>query len=257
MPFSLSRRDAMRFGAAAVTALNASLAAADTPALAGDRFTLGDADVIIRPINHASFVAALPGLVVYNDPVGPKSHYDGLPRPDFILITHEHADHYNADTLAGLVTDKTGLIVNPAVFAMLPNSLKQRATALANGETLKIGEFEIAAVPAYNITEGRLNYHPRGRDNGYLIALPGGRIYIAGDTEDIPEMRALTDIDIAFLPMNLPYTMDIDQAARAVAAFVPKVVYPYHYKGSNIAAFAKLVEQSGVATTPILFNWYA
>ena len=115
----------------------------------------------------------------------------------------------------------------------------------------------VEAIPAYNTTPDRVQYHPQGRDNGYVLGIGDLRVYIAGDTEDIPEMRALKDIDIAFLPMNLPYTMSIQQAAAAVSAFGPGRVYPYHYKGSDTAAFATLVGESGAATEVVLHDWYA
>jgi L-ascorbate metabolism protein UlaG (beta-lactamase superfamily) len=135
----------------------------------------------------------------------------------------------------------------------LPEELKAKATAIANGEKATVGPVEIEAIPAYNTTEDRKKYHPQGRDNGYVLTVDGRRAYIAGDTEDIPEMRALTGIMIAFVPMNLPYTMDIDQASSAVAAFKPEVVYPYHYKGSNVEAFATKV---GGAAKVVMGKWY-
>ncbi len=253
---SLSRRDALRLGAAVIgsgMAMTGSIKAAELP---GDRYMLAGTEVVIHPVNHASFVMALDGMILYNDPVGPVAAYQGLPAPDLILITHQHGDHYSPETLAGLVADRTRVIVNPAVFDMLPAGLRARATSLANGKTTKFGALTINALPAYNLAADRLQYHPRGRDNGYVLSLAGGRIYIAGDTEDTPEMRALSGIDIAFLPMNLPYTMTIEQAAAAVAAFRPEFVYPYHYRGSDTDAFARLVEQGGVGTKAVLRDWY-
>jgi L-ascorbate metabolism protein UlaG (beta-lactamase superfamily) len=260
MPLFFSRRDTLRLGA--ITALG-SLAAMTGPAhaadITGDRYVLEGAEVVIHPVNHASLVMALPGYVIYADPVGGAALYDGLPVPDLILITHDHGDHYDAETLANLVSETTRLITSPAVFDMLPAALKAKAQPLANGESATIGALAIHAVPAYNMTEDRLNYHPKGRGNGYVLVLAGGgRIYIAGDTEDIPEMQALaeTGIDIAFLPMNLPFTMEIEQAANAVALFKPEYVYPYHYRGTDIEAFARLVEQSGIGTKVVLRDWY-
>ena len=139
---------------------------------------------------------------------------------------------------------------------MLPAELQAKATAIANGESTTANDIAIDAVPAYNVTPDRLQYHPKGRDNGYVLAIGGMRVYIAGDTEDIPEMRALTDIDIAFVPMNLPYTMSIEQAADGVAAFRPGEVYPYHSKGSDIEAFAALVAEKAPDTEVLIRNWY-
>ncbi len=256
----LSRREAMRLATIAGAAAGATLVgirqveAAET--LAGDSYETAAGTVTIHPVEHASFVMATPGLVIYNDPVGAAELYEGLPPPGLILITHEHQDHFDPARLEALVSRDTRLVTNPSVYEKLPADLREKATALANGETTTVGEIGIEAVPAYNLTEDRLKYHPKGRDNGYVLTIGGQRIYIAGDTEDIPEMRALTDIAIAFVPMNLPYTMDVEQAASAVAAFQPRVVYPYHYGKSDLAAFAKALEASGAPTKIVLGTWY-
>ena len=211
----------------------------------------------IMPVDHASFVMTLPsGMTIYNDPVGGAAKYASFDAPDLILITHQHGDHYNLDTLTGIVGQKTKLLTNPAVFDMLPDGLKAKAERIGNGGNAAFGEVGIEAVPAYNITEDRLKYHPKGRDNGYVLSAAGRRVYIAGDTEDIPEMRALKDIDIAFVPMNLPYTMDVEAAAAGVAAFAPKVVYPYHYRGQDPKAFAGLLAKAGAGTEVAYGAWY-
>lgn len=256
----LNRRDALRLGAAAAAGLGPGMtlsANAQNPNRSEYDHALGSSSVSVHPVNHASLALILPDTTAYVDPVGPTSLYAGLPAPDLILITHEHGDHFSAETLAALAGDATQLIVNPAVYGMLPAGLKARAQSLANGEATSFAGLKIDAIPAYNTTADRLNYHPKGRDNGYVLNLMGGRIYIAGDTEDIPEMRALTGIDIAFLPMNLPYTMDIEQAADAVAGFAPKTVYPYHSRGSDIPAFAALVAKGGSGTKVVQHDWYA
>jgi L-ascorbate metabolism protein UlaG (beta-lactamase superfamily) len=242
--------------------LLASAAAATVPVIlpyaamaaahGGDMFPVPGGEIKVHPIDHASFVMEVPGLVIYCDPVGDPAAYSAHPAPDLILVTHEHGDHYNADTLAALAGEATQLVTNPAVFEMLPEALKARATALINGASATVGTIGVSAIPAYNTTEDRKKYHPQGRDNGYVLNLEGARVYIAGDTEDIPEMRALEGIDIAFVPMNLPYTMSIEQAASAVNAFRPKYVYPYHYKGSDPVAFAALVTGPEVKQGP----WY-
>jgi L-ascorbate metabolism protein UlaG (beta-lactamase superfamily) len=188
--------------------------------------------------------------------VGGAAAFERHPAPDLILVTHEHGDHFHPETLAALAGSETRLITNPAVFEMLPDELKSRATAIGNGEGADAGSVRIDAIPAYNTTEDRLKYHPKGRDNGYVLSVDGRRVYIAGDTEDIPEMRALTDIDIAFVPMNLPFTMDVDQASSAVAEFAPKFVYPYHYKGSDPQAFASKVAEAGKGTEVVQGAWY-
>lgn len=219
-------------------------------------FDIEGGQMVVHPVSHASFVLEAPGLVIYVDPVGEAAAYSQFPAPDLILLTHEHGDHFSAETLLALAGDSAQLITNPAVHGMLPDGLQSRATALANGERAEVAGITIEAIPAYNTTEDRLEFHPQGRDNGYVLGIDGRRVYIAGDTEDIPEMRALENIDIAFLPMNLPYTMDINQAVEAVQAFQPRYVYPYHYGESDVQEFASLVEASGASTVVILGNWY-
>lgn len=256
---TFTRRRALKLGAAGAAGLGA---ATIVPFVAhaqddGDVYETASGEIAIFPVSHASFVMKTPNMVIYVDPVGGADAYSQHPAPDLILITHEHGDHYDAETLAGLVEEGTQLVTNPAVFDMLPADLKGRAVAIANGENTTVGEMSINAIPAYNTTEERLQYHPEGRDNGYVLGIGGRRIYIAGDTEDIPEMRALEDIFIAFVPMNLPYTMDVEQAASGVAAFAPTYVYPYHYRGSDPDAFAENLAGSDVGTEVVMGPWYA
>ena len=212
--------------------------------------------VTVHPVSHASIVLETPVGTIWVDPVGDLAAYDGLPRPDFILITHEHGDHYNADLLAA-VKGEAPMVTNPAVAAMLPEGLQANSSQIANGESTEWNGVTIDAIPAYNTTEERKNFHPQGRDNGYVLGLPGFRIYISGDTEGTPEMRALESIDLAFVCMNLPFTMDAAAAADAVSAFKPTYCYPYHYRGRDDGtqdpqAFAELVE--GVEVK--FGNWY-
>lgn len=253
-----TRRTILQTGAAfgAITVLPFAARAA---AHASDSFATDTGEITITPIEHASFVMQTPVGVIYVDPVGDASQYADLPGPDLILITHEHGDHYNADTLGALVGDTTQLITNPAVFDMLPVGLQTRATGIGNGETTTFAAATVDAVPAYNITEDRKQFHPQGRDNGYVVTIDGMRTYISGDTEDTPEMRALTGIDLAFVSMNLPFTMDATAAADAVKAFAPTYVYPYHYRGrdggtQDPAEFAALV---GDASEVKMGNWYS
>ena len=257
MPFT--RRSTLKLGLAGLAGIGATTImpyAARAQQGGGDSYEVEGGEIVIFPIDHASFVMTVPGMVIYVDPVGGASAYEGHPAPDLILITHEHGDHYDVETLAALAGEQTQLVTNPAVFDMLPEDLKARATSIGNGESTGVGDLGIEAIPAYNTTEGRLQYHPRGRDNGYVLTVGGRRVYIAGDTEDIPEMRALSDIHIAFVPLNLPFTMYVDQASSAVAEFKPDFVYPYHYRDSDPEAFAARVAEAGVETQVVMGPWY-
>lgn len=233
--------------------------AAMAEAHASDTYPTANGEVVVHPISHASIVLETPAGVIYVDPVGDPALYADMPKADMFLITHEHGDHYNAETLAALMTDTATLITNPAVLEMLPEPLKAKASAIANSESTTWNDVGIDAIPAYNTTEDRLNFHPQGRDNGYVLAIDGLRMYISGDTEGTPEMRALENIDVAFVCMNLPFTMDAKAAAEAVTEFAPKYVYPYHFHGrdggdQDPAEFAALVSD---AIETKFGNWYS
>lgn len=257
----ISRRDTLQLGLAGGAALAGFGSTLFMPFTVraqgmGDSYKTAGGEIVISPISHASFVMSAPGLVIYNDPVGGKALYDGHPPAGLILITHEHQDHFDPETLTAILGDDTKLLVNPAVLEKLPADLKAKASAIGNGENTTVGSIAFEAIPAYNTTEERKKYHPEGRDNGYVLTVDGMRVYIAGDTEDIPEMRALKDIDIAFVPMNLPFTMDVDQASSAVAEFRPAVVYPYHYKGSDPKAFEEKVKAAAPEVKVVQGAWY-
>jgi L-ascorbate metabolism protein UlaG (beta-lactamase superfamily) len=225
----------------------------------GEVFETNAGNVTVHPVNHASFVLETPAGTIYGDPVGDAGQYADLPRPDLILVTHEHGDHYKPETLAALVGDNTQIVTNPAVFAMLTDDLKAKAAEVANGASTSFNGLTIDAIPAYNTTEGRLEFHPKGRDNGYVLGFDGFRVYVSGDTEDIPEMRALTDIGLCFLCMNLPFTMSAEQAASAVKEFKPRFVYPYHYRGRDDGTQdpQKFAEMVGDAAAVKIHDWYA
>ena len=225
---------------------------------AADAFMTANGQVTVHPIAHASFVMETPAGTIYVDPVGDAADYADMPSADLILITHEHGDHYNAETLAALIGENTQMIVNPAVFAMLPADLQAISTSIGNGESASYGDVAVDAIPAYNTSPDKLNFHPEGRDNGYVVTVDGLRVYISGDTEDIPEMRALENIDVAFVCMNLPFTMGKEAAASAVNEFAPAYVYPYHYRGRDNGTqdpreFAELVTGE---TEVKIGNWY-
>ena len=251
----LSRRASLMLGLAASAAtLMPRLASAQTETPTSFSFPVEGGQVVFHPVDHASMVIETPGGVIHVDPVGGADLYRGLPQPSLILLTHEHGDHFDLPTLEALPA--VAIIANPAVHGMLPAEMQARATAMANGDQAQAIGITIEAVPAYNTSPDKQQYHPKGRDNGYVLTIGGKRFYIAGDTEDTPEMRALENIEVAFLPMNLPYTMTVQQAADAVSDFRPVSVFPYHHRGSDIQEFAHLVEGSGAGSLVVIANWY-
>lgn len=218
------------------------------------------ANMQIDAINHASFVLNWAETTIYADPVGDAALYANAIEPELILITHEHGDHFSTSTIEALVTPDTVIIAPQSVANVLPPSLKKHLVILKNGGTTNFKGITIQAVAAYNLRPEDKNKHPQNRDNGYVLEKNGERVYIAGDTEDIPEMRSLKNIDVAFVPMNLPYTMDVDKAADAVLAFKPKHVYPYHYRTptgfSDVAKFKQLVNAGDPSIDVVQLDWY-
>lgn len=224
-----------------------------------DRIATADGDIVIHPIHHATFVMEWNGRTIWVDPVGGADLFADLPRPDLVLITHIHGDHMSAETVDATVTENTTVIAPKSVFDKL-GPISGTAAILAPGESFKDHGVQVKAVPAYNLSEGRRHFHPKERgDNGYIVTLADARIFISGDTEGVPEMRALEDIDAAFLCMNLPYTMDVDAAADAALAFAPSIVYPYHYRGqdgmSDLDRFTELVAANPAIEVRRL-QWY-
>src|ERR1700686_2257740 len=205
----------------------------------------------ITPVYHAAMVTEAGGKVIVVDPAKPAV-FTGLPQADLILITDIHGDHLDPALIASESKAGTEIIAPPAVVKTVTT-----ASPLSNGEKKTWGGWTIEAVPMYNLTRGpeagKL-YHDKGRGNGYILTYGGTRIYLSGDTEGIPEMRALKNIDVALVCMNLPYTMTPEEAADAVKAFHPKVAIPYHYMGSDPAAFQKALEGSGIEVR--LLEWY-
>ncbi len=231
-----------------------SVPAAESAA-AMDRIPASGGELVVRPINHATFALEWQGKNILADPVGGAARFEKLPKPDLVLITHTHGDHLDAATLGSVMTEKTALIVPQAVFDKLPAVLRRKTSVLANGENRTVLGIKIEAVPAYNTTPERRQFHAKGDGNGYVLNLGDIRVYISGDTEDIPEMRALKNIEVAFVCMNLPYTMTVEQAASAVRAFKPKMVYPYHSRGSDLEKFKQQVgTDSGVEVR--IRKWY-
>ena len=208
--------------------------------------TANGKDVTITAIKHATMRIQYDGQEIHVDPVGkkmdPATDYKKFPKADLILITHEHFDHYDKDAIDALKKEGTEIYLNPAV-----KKLYGSGTALTNGETKVISkEIKVEAVPAYNTTKGREKFHPKGRDNGYVLTIDGLRIYIAGDTEPIPEMKEIKNIDVAFLPCNQPYTMTPEQAAKAAKTINPKVLFPYHYSDTPVKKVAELLKDTKI-----------
>jgi L-ascorbate metabolism protein UlaG (beta-lactamase superfamily) len=239
----------VRFTVSAAVAAMPLLAAAVPPP---DTIPATGGDITIQPLNHATLQIRHAGHVIDVDPVG-QADYTGLAQPDIILITDIHGDHLDKATVAKVRKATTKIVAPAAAAPQLESPI-----VIANGETKTVDGISIEAIPMYNLTRGPAAgqlYHDKGRGNGYVVTLGGKRIYIAGDTEGIPEMRALKNIDVAFVPMNLPYTMTPAEAADAVKAFSPKIVYPYHYRGSNLDEFANALKGTGIDVR--LRDWYA
>ena len=223
--------------------------------------------VKITPIYHATVLVEIPGTEIYIDPAKPAP-VDDLPLANFILITDVHGDHMDADTLYTLgqagargtrVVGPPAVMQDAKVAKVILNTVAG-GKALSNGETTIVdnrNNWTIEAVPMYNVTRKMPSgepYHVKGRGNGYILTFGDKRFYFSGDTEGTPEMRALKNIDVAFICMNLPYTMTPEEAADAVKAFHPRVAIPYHYRGSDPAVFQKALEGSGIEVR--LLDWY-
>jgi L-ascorbate metabolism protein UlaG (beta-lactamase superfamily) len=233
-------------GAKAPFVLSALLALAAAPfasALDGaggkeiDSFDAGRGELKITFLGHASLVFEFGGAVIYIDPVRQYADYSKLPKADLILVTHEHGDHLDSAAIASLRKPDTRIILPEASRAKLGTG-----EALAHGSVVQASGISVEAVPAYNSSAGRTGYHPKERkDNGYVLTVGTLRVYVAGDTEPIPEMAGMGAIDIAFLPMNLPYTMTPEQVAAAARTIRPRILYPYHFGSTDTGLLTKLL----------------
>ena len=222
-------------------------------------FSLGaqmktDNTITFIPISHASFVIEAHGTTIIVDPAGERKMYENISHPDLILVTDIHGDHCAPEMIGFLKSEKT-TVVGPKVVT----DKLGYGTTMNNGSTMNFSKVGVEAIPMYNLTKDRLKFHEKGRGNGYVLTIGGERIYISGDTEDIREIRDLKQIDYAFVCMNLPYTMTVEQAASAVLEFKPKVVLPYHYRGtggfSDVEEFKRLVAKDPSIGVRLL-KWY-
>ena len=214
-------------------------------------FPTSSGPVRITPLNHASTLIEAGGKFIYLDPAKPVD-FTSHPKADLILITDIHGDHMDPDSIKAISKTGTEILAPPAVVQTVT-----AAKDIANGETKTWQDWTMQAIPAYNLKRGPAPgklFHDKGRGNGYVLTYGGKRFYFSGDTEGVPEMRALKNIDVAFVCMNLPYTMPPEEAAQAVKAFHPKIVIPYHYRGSDLSVFQKALEGSGIEAR--LLDWY-
>lgn len=215
----------------------ASFAAAP---FAADTLQTAKGKITMTFIGHGTLMFNYDGFIVHVDPIGKYAGYDTLPKADLILVTHDHYDHLDADAIAKITTEKTVIIASGKCAEVLKGAL-----ILKNGDMKTLKDLSIEVVPAYNIVhknQDQVPFHSKGEGNGYIMQYADKRIYVAGDTENIPEMKNLTKINVAFLPMNLPYTMTPEMVAEAVKAFRPDIVYPYHYGKTDTAKLLQLLK---------------
>ena len=197
-------------------------------------------DLTITFIGHGTLMFTFGTKIIHVDPFTKVADYATFPKADVILITHEHYDHLDLKALALVRTEKTKMVLNEACSKQVKNGI-----IMKNGDVQTVNGLKIEAIPAYNLIHKRENgqpFHPKGVGNGYIITFGDKRVYVAGDTENIPEMKSLREIDCAFLPMNLPYTMTPEMVADAAKAFRPKILYPYHFGDTDTSKLLKLLQ---------------
>ena len=223
-----------------------------------------ESNIQIDPISHASLILGWDNKYIFIDPVDEekKNIFSSKPEPDLILITDIHGDHLDVETLKIITKDKTSIVAPQAVVDQIPEELKSKVSVMDNGGKKDFSGFSIESIPMYNLPGPSEKFHTKGRGNGYVVEGAGKRVYISGDTAGIPEMRSLQNIDIAFVAMNLPYTMDPEEAANAVLDFKPKTVYPYHYRQNptkdfaDVAKFKEIVNTSNPDIRVVQVDWY-
>jgi len=221
-------------GCCGVLALAAVLPAQDQ--FETDTFPTAGGELSVTFVGHGTLYFTYAGKVIHVDPVGREANYRSLPAADIILITHAHSDHLDKKAVKTIRKSSTRIVLNREAADKLAEG-----QVLANGEIRTVEGITIEALPAYNTTSGRERFHPPGRDNGYLLTFADVRVYVAGDTENHPELMALRDIDVAFLPMNQPYTMTPEQVDAAARAIRPRVLYPYHFGNTDTERLLELL----------------
>jgi L-ascorbate metabolism protein UlaG (beta-lactamase superfamily) len=208
-----------------------------------DTFSTPNGELTINFVKHASLFFEFDGKIIHIDPVSGMGNYESYPKADLIFITHHHGDHLDINAINLIKKENTRIILTEKCKEI--NEGLSDVIIMKNGDLLTINGLEIEAIPAYNIENKRPNgdpFHPKGEGNGYIINFGGKRVFIAGDTENTPEMKNLKNIDIAFLPMNLPYTMTPEMVADAAKAFKPKILYPYHYSNTDTSILTELLK---------------
>lgn len=205
-----------------------------------DTIKTNSGDLVFTFIGHGTLLFSYHKMNIHIDPVGRYADYSKMPKADIVLITHHHGDHLDPEAITHIKTAKTEIIYSKKCVANLPGG-----KSISNGESTEVKGIKIEAIPAYNLVHMRDNgapFHPKGEGNGYILSFDNINVYVAGDTENIPEMKSLKRIDYAFLPMNLPYTMTPQMVADAAIAFQPKVLYPYHYGNTNVQDLVSLLK---------------
>ncbi|WP_375240587.1 MBL fold metallo-hydrolase [Polaribacter sp.] len=222
--------------------------------------TTNTSDLKITPISHATAVLTFKDEIIYLDPTLGQEAFSGFKKPTYVLITDIHGDHMDLKTLKALDLSSTKIIAPKAVAEKIKDINAKEIIVINNSETKSFTNFNVEAIPMYNLREEALKFHSKGRGNGYILTINNERIYFSGDTEDIPEMRNLKNIDKAFICMNLPYTMTVESAADAVLAFKPKQIYPYHYRGteglSDVTKFKEIVNKNDSSIEVVQLDWY-
>jgi L-ascorbate metabolism protein UlaG (beta-lactamase superfamily) len=209
-----------------------------------DAISTSAGDVAITFLGHGSLMMKFKDKIIHVDPFGELADYSQLSKADIVLITHEHGDHLDLKALEKIRTEKTTVVLTELCAAKVKDGIVMR-----NGDTREVGGLTVNAVPAYNIVNKRPDgspFHPKGNGNGYIVTFGDTRIYIAGDTENTPAMKALQNISVAFLPMNLPYTMTPEMVADAVRAFRPRILYPYHFGETDTSRIVELLQGEDV-----------